>query len=50
LKLKCEDCSVKSEDVSDHYIETEEEHLDLCEKCYEKRTAQEKPEDKTEDP
>jgi hypothetical protein len=37
LELKCDDCRVKSEEVSGHYIETEEEHLNLCEKCYEKR-------------
>lgn len=37
LRLACEACGTSAEDVSDHYIEADEEHLDLCEKCYEKR-------------
>jgi hypothetical protein len=38
LKLTCEDCGVQSEEVSDHYVEKERRHLDLCEECYAKRT------------
>ena len=60
LKLKCADCGVESEDVSYRSFErkvpfeigdfksttTETYNVDLCEKCYDKRTAssgEEKP-------
>jgi hypothetical protein len=45
LKLECEDCHVQSEEVSEYYVETEREHLDLCPKCYEKRSQKEGQED-----
>lgn len=42
LKLECEDCGVESEDVSNrhfsHPYPENDENLDLCEKCYNKRT------------
>ena len=37
LRLKCEDCHVESEQVTDRYIDGA--HRNLCDKCYEKRTA-----------
>jgi hypothetical protein len=44
LKLECVDCHVKSEDVSNYELEHPypqvDEHLDLCEKCYQKRTTE----------
>lgn len=46
LKLECADCGVKSEDVSDHYVEGEGEHRDLCEKCYDKRPTESSGESK----
>jgi len=43
LKLECEGCHVKSEDVSNRYFShpypTLDENLDLCKKCYDKRTS-----------
>jgi hypothetical protein len=42
LKLKCEDCGTLSDEVSTragHY--QGEKDRDLCDKCYEKRTAKE---------
>jgi hypothetical protein len=39
LKLTCKDCGGSSEEVSDAYIESEGEHMDLCPTCYEKREA-----------
>jgi hypothetical protein len=37
LRLECADCGIESEDVSDRYVEKEDRHLDLCEKCHAKR-------------
>ena len=42
LKLKCEDCSVESEETTTRHFpheHSEDEYFDLCDKCYEKRTA-----------
>ena len=45
LKLKCEDCGLKSEEVSNHTFThpypQETEYFDLCPKCYGKRSSQE---------
>jgi hypothetical protein len=49
LKLKCEDCGKLSEEVSNHYFDEEEEYLDLCEKCYDKRTTESSGESKDAD-
>jgi len=42
VKLECEDCGVKSEDVSNRHIShpypKPDEYYDLCKKCYDKRT------------
>ena len=39
LKLKCQDCDKESEEVSTHVFSGQP--LDLCPRCYEKRTAKE---------
>jgi hypothetical protein len=39
LKLKCQDCDKESEEVSTHDFSGQP--LDLCPRCYEKRTAKE---------
>ena len=42
LKLKCESCHREREDVSTRHIPHEDgddEYIDLCDKCYEKRPA-----------
>jgi hypothetical protein len=53
LKLECEDCGVKSEDVSNHTFThpypNSTEHIDLCEKCYNKRTTQSSEESENAD-
>lgn len=43
LKLKCEDCEVESEDTTNRHFPREhsDDYFDLCDKCYEKRTAKE---------
>jgi hypothetical protein len=44
LKLKCEDCGVESEEVSNHTFTypypRDTEYFDLCKKCYDKRTTE----------
>lgn len=43
LKLKCEDCGVESEDTTNRCFPRErasDDYFDLCDKCLEKRTAQ----------
>jgi hypothetical protein len=44
LKLECEDCGVRSEQVSNYTFEhpypEETERINLCEKCYEKRSEE----------
>jgi hypothetical protein len=39
LKLKCQDCDKESEEVSTHVFS--DQPLNLCPRCYEKRTAKE---------
>jgi len=44
LKLKCEDCGVESEDTTNRHFPREhasDDYFDLCDRCYEKRTAKE---------
>ena len=55
LKLKCEDCGVSSEEVTNQFFNEvqdnhyrtirEAENVDLCPKCYEKRTSPDETED-----
>jgi len=53
LKLECEDCGVESEEVSNrhfsHPYPEEDENLDLCEKCYNKKTSESTVEDQDTD-
>ena len=53
LKLKCDDCGIKSEGVSNHAFThpypQETEFLDLCPKCYEKRTTESSEESESVD-
>ena len=53
LKLECEDCGVKSEDVSNltftHSYPRRPRYFDLCGKCYDKRTTESSGESKDED-
>ena len=52
LKLECEDCGVESEEVSNrcfsHPYPEEDENLDLCGKCYEKRLKESAENEPTE--
>jgi hypothetical protein len=48
LKLKCEDCGVESEDTTNRRFPHEhsaDEYFDLCDKCFEKRTAKDESKD-----
>lgn len=53
LKLECDECGVKSEDVSNrrfpHNFPEADEYYDLCGKCYDKRSTEPNRESKNAD-